>query len=228
MLKSNYNSVIHSFQKDLLKNISAWLELLEEVAKNTTDTSGLPKLEVSLRSGKTFCGSVLGLKRSVDENLLMLSEEAEPQARQKLHLIQCEEISALSFIDPNVFLAIASNQQPVVSELEVKRKIKTIEDEIEQIVSARIPVSFDTVAEAYRSRALQLTETLPSIFSTLMSDGTGKELIPESISSIGIQVGKTAETHLNNKHLLCVFAKDSEVFLSKQKEALFHSIQKAL
>ncbi len=216
------------FQKDLLKNISTWLELLEELSKNTTDTSGLPKLEVSLRSGNLFSGSVVGLKRSVEENLLMLLEDAELHARPRLHLIQCEDITALSFVDPSVLLSLVSKDKPIVPELELKRRIKTIEDKIEEFVASRIPISLNQLSERDRNQAIQLIEELPSIFVKLMKDQIGKNILTESISSIEIQMGETATAKLNNKQLLCIFEKDSEIFLSKQKETLFNSIEKAL
>lgn len=220
--------LFESFQKDVLKNISTWFEILEEISKNTTDTSGLPKLEVSLRSGRMFSGSVIGLKKSVDENLVMLLEYPELHSRARIHLIKCEDICTLSFIDPDIFLSISSKEKPVITEFELKRRVKAVEERIEQILSSHIPISINQVSESDRSRVADLTEELPAIFSKLIKDDTGKNLIQKSIVSIDIQLGKTAETNLNNKHLICIFAQDSELFLSKQKEILFHSIEKVL
>lgn len=220
--------MIESYQKDLLKGISSWFEILEELSKNTTDTSGLPKLEVSLRSGRMFAGSVIGLKTSIEGNVLMLLEQAEIHSKARAHLIQCEEIAALSFVDPEVYLSIFSKS--IISELELNRKSKIIEDEIEKILSTRIAISFhkESIKESDRSQILQLIQELPTIFRKLTKDTIGNSQITENVLDIEIRMGKTAETNLTKKHLICTFAKDSEVYLSKQKEALLHSIEKVL
>lgn len=219
--------MIATYQKDLLKRISSWLEILEEISKNTTDTSGLPKLEVSLRSGRLFSGSVIGLKKSTDENLLMLLEHAGLHAKERIHLILCEDITALSFIDPETCLSVFS--KPVISELELKRKTKNIEDALEQIVSKRIPVLLDpAIAESDRSHVLKLIQAFPEIFERLTADDISKNAVFGQISGIEIRVDKSPGTILNKKQLICIFAKDSEVFLSRQKEALFYSIEKVL
>lgn len=220
--------MIKSFQKDLLKNISSWFEILEEMSKNTTDTSSLPKLEVSLRSGSMFSGSVIGLKKTSHENLLMMLEQVDIQSKARIHLIQCEEVCAVSFVDPTVYLSIFS--KPIISELELKRKLKSIEERIEEatITKIAIDVSHASISEVERNHVVKLAETLPSIFNILMKDNMAKSLILENITSIAIQVGEIAHTSLSNKLLTCVFEKDSEVFLSKQKEDLFLSIEKAL
>ena len=220
--------MIESIQKDLLKDISTWFEILEEISKNTTDTSGLPKLEVSLRSGRMFSGSVTGLQKSTHQNILMLLEQADQQSKARVHLIQCEEVSAVSFVDPTVYLSIFS--KPIISELEMKRKVKSVEERIEEatITKIAIDVSHASISEVERNHVVKLAETLPSIFNILMKDNMAKSLILENITSIAIQVGEIAHTSLSNKLLTCVFEKDSDVFLSKQKEDLFLSIEKAL
>jgi len=222
--------VIESYQKDLLKNIYSWFEILEELSKNTTDTSSLPKLEVSLRSGRMFAGSVIGLKTSIEGNVLMLLEQADVLYNSRIHLIQCEEITSVSFIDPTTYLSIFSKEKSIISELELKRKTKTVEDQLEQIASKRIYISLhtDSISETDRSHALKLIENLPKIIAQLQKDALGKELVTERIDGIEIQMGKTAETRLNDKLLICVFEKDTELFLSKQKEALLESIEKIL
>jgi hypothetical protein len=219
--------VIANYQKNLLKNISTWIEILEEMSKNTTDTSGLPKLEVSLRSGRMYSGSVIGLKKSTDENFVLLWEQPDLHIKARVHLIQCEDITALSFVDPDTFVSIFS--KPVVSELELKRKTKAIEDQIEEIVSKRISVSLSSsITESDRSHVLQMIEVIPEIFKKLTEDNISKNAVSEQISEIEIQVDKTAGTILNKNQLICIFAKDSEVFLSRQKDALFNSIEKVL
>ncbi len=227
MSKNNCNQVIANYQKNLLKNISTWLEILEEMSKNTTDTSGLPKLEVSLRSGRLYAGSVIGLKKSTNETFVMLLEHADLHTKSRIHLIQCEDIAALSFIDPDIYLSIFS--KPIVSELELKRKLKVVEDELECILSKPIPVSLSTsITESDRSHVLQMAEGFPEIFKKLTADDISKNLIFEQISDIEIQMDKTAGTILNKNKLICIFAKDSDIFLSRQKEALFYSIEKVL
>lgn len=220
--------MIESYQKNLLKNSFSWLEILEELSKNTTDTSSLPKLEVSLRSGRMFAGSVIGLKRSVGENLLMLLEYPELNSRARIHLIQCEDIAALSFVDPDVYLSIFS--KPIISELELKRKTKTVEDQLDQIVSKRISISLhtDSMSETDRSHVLKLVENIPKIIEQLQKDALGKGLVAEQVDGIEIQMGNAAETRLTDKQLICVFEKDTELFLSKQKEALLESIERVL
>lgn len=220
--------MIESIQKDLLKDISSWFEILEEISKNTTDTSGLPKLEVSLRSGRMFSGSVIGLQKSTHQNILMLLEQADQQSKARVHLIQCEEVSAVSFVDPTVYLSIFS--KPLISELEMKRKIKSVEERIEEatITKIAIDVSHASISEVERNHVVKLAETLPSIFNKLMKDNMAKSIILENISGIEIQLGKIAETKLENNILICIFSTNSEVYLSKQKEDLFLSIEKAL
>jgi len=220
--------VIETYQKDLLKNIFSWLEILEEISKNTTDTSGLPKLEVSLNSGRTFAGSVIGLKTSIEGNILMLLEQADLYYNSRIHLIQCEEIAALSFVDPATYLSIFT--KPIVSELELKRKAKIIEDHIKELTSTNIPISLlhESITESDRSQVLQLIQEFPSIFKKLITDNTSKKMVSESIIHINIQMDKTTGSQLNDKTLICTFEKNSEEFLSKQKEKLFHSIEKAL
>ena len=220
--------MIETYQKDLLKNIFSWLEILEEISKNTTDTSGLPKLEVSLNSGRTFAGSVIGLKTSIEGNILMLLEQADLYYNSRIHLIQCEEIAALSFVDPATYLSIFT--KPIVSELELKRKAKIIEDHIKELTSTNIPISLlhESITESDRSQVLQLIQEFPSIFKKLITDNTSKKMVSESIIHINIQMDKTTGSQLNDKTLICTFEKNSEEFLSKQKEKLFHSIEKAL
>lgn len=224
--------MIESYQKDLLKDFNSWFETLVEIANKTKDTSSLPKLEVSLRSGVRYLGNLIGFQKSENENknLLMLFEEADLYAKSGLHLVLCSEIVAISLVDPKSFLRAFSQEKSNVSELELRRKTKLVEEQLEQLTSQRFPISLilETISESDRNHVLQIVEVLTAIFESLTKEEMDKNIVLSNISSLEIQVSKTAQTTLENKHLTIVLSKTPDLILANEQKRLLDSIEKAL
>jgi len=222
--------MIESYQNDFLKDFTSWFEILVELSKNTSDTSSLPKLEVSLRSGRQYTGYVIGLKKSVQENVLMLLEDHTTTNKSSIHLLYCDEISVLTFTDPLNLMSLLESKKTAISELELKRRSQKVEEQIELSLSKKIPISlqYTTISEFDRNYIIQLIEALPQIFENISKDNLGKNQILESVDDIEILMGKTTETSLQNKILVCMFSNSSQIFISKQKETLLQSIEKVL
>lgn len=222
--------MIESYQKDFLKGFTHWFEILVNKANNTKDTSGLPKLEVFLRSGNKFAGCVIGFQKSEFENLLMLLEEADLYSRSNVHLIHCTEIVAVSLVEPNSYLRIFSTEKPIVSELELKRKAKSVEAQIVHTIGKGISIALllDTISESDRHYVLQMLDSLPAIFESLCKDELGKTTVNSTIESIEIQVSKMAQTTLKYKCLMLYLNKTPDQNMTNEKDNLLYYIEKAL
>ncbi|WP_028980654.1 hypothetical protein [Sporocytophaga myxococcoides] len=222
--------MIASYQEHLFKDFSAWFNILSELATNTKETSSLPKLEVSLHSGNRFFGNVIGYQSSDQGGTLFLLEQADVYSKSNVHIVRCSEIIAISLIEPKTYLDIFINQPVFVSELELKRKTKLVEDELLQIVSRSLPITLllSSMTEQNRSHVLQMVEALPTIFKNLCKDEMGKNAIALNISNIEIQAAKTNQTTLENKQLTLALAKIANLSGEREKELLLHSIEKLL
>lgn len=222
--------MIGSYQKDLLKSFTNWFEILAYKANNTNDTSGLPKLEVFLRSGNKFAGCVIGFQKSEFENLLMLLEEPDLYSKSNVHLIHCAEIVAVSLVEPKNYLRFFSKTKPTVSELELKRKTKSVEDQIAQTAEKNISIALplDTISETDRYYLFQMIGSLPAIFESLCKDKLGKTTVHSTIERIEIQVSKMAQTRLKDHCLMLHLNKIPEQNIEDEKDNLLYYIEKAL
>lgn len=222
--------MIASYQEHLFKDFSAWFNILSELATNTKETSSLPKLEVSLRSGNRFFGNVIGYQSSEQGGTLFLLEQADVYSKSNVHIVQCAEIIAISLNEPKTYLDIFLNRPAFVSELELKRKTKLVEDQLGQIVSRSLPITLllSSMTEQNRSHVLQMVESLPSIFKNLCKDEMGKNAVAANITNIEIQGAKANQTTLENKHLTLALAKIPNLNGEREKDVLFHSIEKVL
>ncbi len=221
--------MIKSCQKDLLKGFTAWFETLVAIVNQAKDTSSLPKLEVSLRSGSRFTGSVIGFQKSENENLLMLLEEADLYYKSCVHLVLLSEIVSVSLIDPKTYLSIFSKERPIVSELELRRKTKLAEEHIKAFAHhISVSLILESISEADRFHVLEMVETLPSIFEGLCKDETDRNIVVSNVASLEIQIGKTAKTTLKDKHLTIVLSKTPGLILADEQARLLDSIEKAL
>jgi hypothetical protein len=222
--------VIISYQEYLFKDFSAWFNILAEIATKSKETSSLLKLEVSLRSGNRFFGNVIGYQNLAQGSTLFLLEQADVYSKSNVHIIQCAEIVAISLVDPKTYLDIFLNQPTFVSELELKRRTKLVEDQLEQIVSGLLPINLllSSITEENRSHVLQVIEALPVIFKSICKDDMGKKAVSLNVTSIDIRGAETNQTTLENKHLKLALAKRANLSGEREKEELLHSIEKVL
>lgn len=222
--------MIASYQEHLFKDFSTWFSILSELATNTKETSGLPKLEVSLHSGNRFFGNVIGFQSSDQGSTLFLLEQADVYSKSSVHIVQCAEIIAISLVDPKTYLDIFLNRPAFVSDLELKRKTKLVEDQLEQIVSRSLPITLllSSMTEQNRSHVLQMVEALPAIFKKLCKDDMGMNAVASNIRNIEVLVAKTNQTTLENKQLTLALAKITNQSGEREKDALLHSIEKML
>lgn len=222
--------MITSYQDYLFKDFSAWFSTLAEIATKSKETSSLPKLEVSLRSGSRFLGNVIGYQSLVQGSTLLLLEQADVYSRSNVHIIQCTEIVAISLVDPKTYLDIFLNQPTFVSELELKRRTKLVEDQLAEIVSGSLPINFllSSITEENRSHVLQMIEALPSIFKSICKDDMGKKAVSLNVTNIEIHGAKINQTTLENKHLILALAKGVNLSGESEKEDLLQSIEKVL
>ncbi len=222
--------MITSYQEYLFKDFSAWFNTLAEIATKSKETSSLPKLEVSLRSGNRFFGNVIGYHSLAQGSTLFLLEQADAYSRTNVHIIQCAEIVAISLVDPKTYLDIFFNQPTLVSELELKRRTKLVEEQLEQIVSGLLPINLllSSITEENRSHVLQVIEALPIIFKSICKDDMGKKAVSLNVTSIDIHGAETNQTTLENKHLKLALAKRANLSGEREKEELLHFIEKVL
>ncbi|WP_299248984.1 hypothetical protein [uncultured Cytophaga sp.] len=222
--------LIESLQKDLLKDFSEWFDLLAEKSKNTTDTLSLPKLEVSLRSGRTFTGVIVGLKTSESDRLLMLLEHTSVQNKECVHLIQTQEIIALSFLDAHAMLAVLADDETIISNLDLKRKINQLEDSLEKLLSKRISISinFNDTTNKNKNRIVKIAELLPEFFGQLTKDSMGMQSVTANIEKVVLEVAEKSNTALQNKTLTIPFSHTAYVSFAIDKEAIIQSIELVL
>jgi hypothetical protein len=224
--------MIEAYQKNLLKDFPTWFTALGDLAKCTQDTSSLPKLEVFLQSGNSIRGSIIGSQGVGQDELLMILEVSEVDARSKITLVHRSQIVSLSLLDPNAYLKLFSSPENkvIVGELELKRKAKTTEESLERIVSGKITLNLylETLAEEQRGAILRTTELLPAVFESLTAEDIGKQLVSSSIKELGIRIGTLAQSTLKDTHLTIEVPLQLSIPLHKEKERITQSIEKLL
>lgn len=224
--------MIESYKKNLFRDFSSWFTELADLAENSADNSGLPKLELLLQSGNTICGSIIHCKKTANDYLLMILGFPDSYSKSEITLVSGSHVVAIKLIEPNNYLKLfaAPENNAIIGSLELKRGIKNTEAQLEKIIGENIPFILDVDAFHENSRfdVLRTLGYLPSIFETLTADDLGKKLVHDTIKKIQITVGNSVATTLKEQTLLLQILSSLSTSESKEKERIKIDIENLL
>src|SRR4051812_18501049 len=147
--------MISSYKKNLFKDFSVWFTELADLAQNTDDNSGLPKLELLLHSGISIRGSIINSRKTANEHLLMILGMPDSYSKSEITLVSASQVSAITLVDPENYLKFfaAPENTAITGSLELKRAIKNIETELENVVEDKIQLLLDVDIFSENSRS---------------------------------------------------------------------------
>ena len=224
--------MISSYKKNLFKDFSAWFTELADLAQNTDDNSGLPKLELLLHSGISIRGSIINSRKTANEHLLMILGMPDSYSKSEITLVSASQVSAITLVDPENYLKIfaAPENTAITGSLELKRAIKNIETELENVVEDKIQLLLDVdiFSENSRSDVLRTINYLPAIFETLTADNLGKKIVQSAIKKISISIAATNTITLNEQTLHLEILSPLPILETKEKERIKSAIENLL
>ncbi len=224
--------IIDQYKNALFKSLSSWFSELAVLAEQTDDSSNLPRLELSLRSGQVIRGSILQVQQTAHEQWLMLLGLADVYTKSELTFLSGNEVVALTLLEPEKYLKqfVVTPDPKQVGELELKRAVQHIESELEKTLQLSIPIqlSGNGIPEQARWDVLRTVGFLPSLFSAIGSDKLGKKQIRENITAIRIEAADKNQTLLEQKTLVMRLKSPLSVSVTKEKERLKTEIEQLL
>ncbi|WP_348799755.1 hypothetical protein [Flavobacterium adhaerens] len=220
--------MIEAYTKNLFIDFTGWFIKLADFAQKADDNSSLPKLELLLHTGNTIRGSIIGYDRARPENVLMILEISDFDAKTRVTLVPSTQVVALTFLDAIQTLTTFKTNV-IVSPLELKRTAKKIEEALEKTVSEKINLVLDAdhFSEENRSVVLETIELLPLVFESLIEDDLGRNAVVENIKSIKISSAESDAITLENTELH-IQKSPLAVFPSKEKERIKKEIESVL
>ncbi|WP_417941359.1 hypothetical protein [Flavobacterium sp. RS13.1] len=220
--------IIESYKKNLFIEFSGWFIKLADFADKAEDVYSLPKLELVLHTGNVIRGCIIGYDRTRQEKLLMVIGIPDSNQKSEVTLVPGSQVAAITFMDANETLRILE-PNATISELELKRTAKKVEEDLEKCTASKINLILETdgYPEENRMLVLETIKFLPSIFESLTNDELGKKAVAENIEKIKISIAEADSTILENKELQITVSVGYK-FPHKEKERIKKEIESVL
>ncbi|MFB9109864.1 hypothetical protein [Flavobacterium gyeonganense] len=218
--------MIASYKKNLFIEFPGWFIKLADFADRADDVYSLPKIELVLHTGNLIRGCIIGYDRTQPEKLLMVMGIPDSDPKPEITLVSGSQVAAISFIDANETLRILE-PNATISELELKRTAKKVEEDLEKGITSKINLILDSYPEENRKLVLDTIKFLPSIFESLTNDELGKKAVAENIENIKISIAEADSAILENKELQITVSAGYK-FPHKEKERLKKEIENVL
>lgn len=226
MVLEQFEDIIPTNFVKLCQQMALWAEHINE-------SSGLPKLELSLHNGRSLYGHVIKYQTFDLEHYVWLQESSDAETRPIVTFLGIKEICAISFIDFNHYLSVLELQTPVkeVGILELKRSIKSTEEQLLQLFEHETPIEVDIEALSDRQRidVQKVLGILPKIFKSIMSDPLSINLTKSAINLIHLYPSEIPKgASLENKALSIYISSNTTLILAKLKDQLKAEIEALL
>ncbi len=215
-----------------LKSFSAWFAELAKLAEQSDDNSGLPKLELSLRSGHVVRGCILRMQENTPGQMLLVWGVPDTYTKSEISFVPAGEVVAFTILEPETSLKqlIAPGDQKAVGVLELKRAARNVEAELEKLLQFHISLllNADAFPEQARWDVLRTIGLLPGVLSQVAADDLGKQLVKDRISAISILVTAGNSTQLDKNILTLGIATPLALPVAKEKERIKREIENVL
>lgn len=215
-----------------LRTFSAWFSELAKLAERSDDNSGLPKLELSLRSGHVVRGCILGIQENAHDQMLMVWCFPDPYTKSEISFVPAGEVIAFTILEPETSLKqlMAPGDQKAVGALELKRAARNVEAELEKVLQFRIALQLNVDAFPGQARwdVLRTIGLLPGVLSSVAVDDLGRKLVRERISAISILVTGSNSSRLDKNMLILSIATPLAIPVASEKERLKKEIEDLL
>ena len=215
------------------QGISAWVCQMAEIAEKAEDSSGLPKLELLLRSGNLLRGHILKVEKHEEETIVVVVNlEDNYNNSSNITFFPEKEVIAFTLLESEVYLKhhVMPALSQSVGNLELKRAVREIQDKIQAITASRVNLQADTTAvpEDARWEVLQVLETLPEIMEKLLADELGKEMLLKKVENITVSTADKARTRLEDKTLKIEIKTPFKGPISAEKDRILSEVETLL
>jgi hypothetical protein len=139
-----------------------------------------PRITLHLQSGRDLQGSLLALSNDGAASSLTLLRDTDSRFGQTVTHVPLQHIEAITIHDAHL-LEAPTNQQPVPSKLELRRRAKEWQERLQlEIQSAWADADLEPLAA--------LLELLGPLFQDLLSEPMGREALQQKVHQVRLEV----------------------------------------